>query len=358
MAQRFNGAGLDSVRATERTFDRVLRGYNRSQVDEYTKGLEAHLTELATADQQRADDNRVLYQQLHQAQMELLEARRAPQTGQEITYKHFGLRIEQILTLAHEHATAMESAAADVLAAQQAEQQRASADLRELETRLRQEMRDEAAAQQAAMDARVAERQAAVDEQAGRERAAAEALMAEAHALRERIRLEGQQVSAAAAVVEREREEWDKQLAAMRLEAERDANRVTADAELYSEQIRTVAEEYARQTRQTAQESAATARIAAERDASQLRLRLAEESSWMSVAEPAGAGESVPVLAGQETATDQQAHHEGRPGEELTDLTMWTDEPGKVLHELIRDHEPVRLNGADLSTTVPDPCAE
>src|SRR5262245_17805681 len=107
MSQGVDLLGLTGGGPNEPNFETVLRGYDRRQVDKYLKQIELEIAALAGERDEAYAQLNVLNQHLQQMQHELASARRFVATGDSVTYRHLGPRVEQILSLAEEQADAI-----------------------------------------------------------------------------------------------------------------------------------------------------------------------------------------------------------------------------------------------------------
>src|SRR3954452_9307588 len=121
-----NGAELYTLTngiATEPTFETAMRGYERKQVDRYVSQAEGEIVALAGERDEAFDQLRLLTEQVHQLQQELAVARSATAAPvpANVSFRHLGSRVEQILALAEDQAEAIKADAAQGIAAQRAE---------------------------------------------------------------------------------------------------------------------------------------------------------------------------------------------------------------------------------------------
>ena len=91
--------------ASEPTFDTVIRGYHRRDVDNYTQRAETQINALISERRDNQAQIRILTDQLHQVQSELAERHRhVPGIDEPLRFRHLGLRVEEILQLAEDQA--------------------------------------------------------------------------------------------------------------------------------------------------------------------------------------------------------------------------------------------------------------
>src|SRR3954452_20296947 len=86
------------------TFETAMRGYERRQVDRYVNQAEGEIVALAGERDEAFDQLRLLTEQVHQLQQELIVARSAtaPPVQADVSFRHLGPRVEQILGLAED----------------------------------------------------------------------------------------------------------------------------------------------------------------------------------------------------------------------------------------------------------------
>lgn len=284
---------LKAITATEPTFNTTLRGYDRRQVDQYAHTTETQLA-TALAESNRLDAKvRSLANELRVAQEELTELRRRPAVNEKASFKHLGLRVEQILTDAEEQAELVRTEAND-------EVTQLRARLADEVTRVRSALADEVTsgrqrlAQEVASEReRLAIEDREVREQHSRERheideARQTCAQAERQATQrmeiaqaEKSRAEGdlvrlkdatQQLLAAAQAeyervttsamenAERIHADLADRTRALREEAYEDANRVTLEAEAYAQTIVAEAEHHSIELRELTEGYAARMR--------------------------------------------------------------------------------------------------
>ena len=112
---------LGNDAASEPTFEVALRGYDKRQVERYVTQVEAEVTTLATEREQAYAQIQAMAQQIERLQQEATQARRQSGLGAEVSFRHLGPRVEQILALAEEQAEAIKASATDDIAARLAE---------------------------------------------------------------------------------------------------------------------------------------------------------------------------------------------------------------------------------------------
>src|SRR6185312_15672121 len=121
-----HGAELDVLTNgihTEPSFDNVMRGYHKRQVDRYVARVEAEILALATERDEAIAHIHLLTDQVHQLQADLAEARRVG-ASTAISFRHLGPRVEQILALAEEQADAIRNEAEQTVVDRQGEADR------------------------------------------------------------------------------------------------------------------------------------------------------------------------------------------------------------------------------------------
>ncbi len=84
--------------ASQPTFDQVMRGYDRKQVDRFVAVIEAELTALAKHRDDLFSQNESLNSKLRKLEREPGH-KPAPLAAEDLSYRHLGQRVEQILAL-------------------------------------------------------------------------------------------------------------------------------------------------------------------------------------------------------------------------------------------------------------------
>src|SRR5512140_3431288 len=95
--------GLGGDAATEPSFETALRGYEKKQVERYVARAENEIATLSAEREQAYSQIQALNARVEQLQQEAAQARRQGALT-EVSYRHLGPRVEQILTLAEEQA--------------------------------------------------------------------------------------------------------------------------------------------------------------------------------------------------------------------------------------------------------------
>src|SRR6476469_8817709 len=90
--------------ASEPTFEKAFNGYDKKQVDRYVQQVEAEIAALAAEREETYAQITLLNQHVVALQGELDAARRFVASGDTVSYRHLGPRVEQILALAEEQA--------------------------------------------------------------------------------------------------------------------------------------------------------------------------------------------------------------------------------------------------------------
>jgi cell division septum initiation protein DivIVA len=263
--------------ANEPSFDIAFRGYDRHAVDQYAHTMEAQLVALVAERQESQAQLRILGSQLHQVQAEVIELRRRPTPDDNISYRHLGLRVEQMLALAEEQAHELTSRAIAEATAQRDDAARMLQDAHELRERAVSEFEAVRVERRTEIERELAERRDAAEAEISRTRSEVRALQAEAAAALDQAQQESQRM-AQASELERERIINDAvaNAKAVHAKAEEDAAEVAAAAEEYARHTRTSSEEHARANRTAAEEQARATMAAAEQTATDVR-RQAEQ---------------------------------------------------------------------------------
>jgi cell division septum initiation protein DivIVA len=263
--------------ANEPSFDIAFRGYDRRAVDQYAHTMEAQLVALVAERQESQAQLRILGSQLHQVQAEVIELRRRPTSDDSISYRHLGLRVEQMLALAEEQAHELTSKAIAETTAQREDAAAMLRDAHELRERSVAEFESVRSERRAEMERELAGRREAAEAEIARMKAEVRALQAEAASALEQAHQEAQRM-AQASELDRERiiNEAVSNAKSVHAKAEEDAAEIAAAAEDYARQTRSSSEEHARQNRNAAEEHARATMAAAEQTATEVR-RQAEQ---------------------------------------------------------------------------------
>ena len=131
--------GLGGGAASEPSFETALRGYEKKQVERYVSRAENEIATLTGERDQAYQQMQAMQAQIERLQQEVTQARRQPTIGADVSYRHLGPRVEQILALAEEQAEAIKGSATDDLTARLAEAERIRS---EAETHARDGIRD------------------------------------------------------------------------------------------------------------------------------------------------------------------------------------------------------------------------
>src|SRR5262249_53751117 len=133
MAQGGDLFALSGGIPSEPNFDIAVRGYKRDQVDGYIQSLESDIAALAAEREDAYTQVQALAAQVHQLQQELHEQRMRGTVGtvvasSQVSFRHLGPRVEQILALAEEQAEAIKADAVTSVRDQRVEADRILAD--------------------------------------------------------------------------------------------------------------------------------------------------------------------------------------------------------------------------------------
>src|SRR3954470_21506961 len=187
--------GLGGDSATEPSFETALRGYERKQVERYVARAENEIAALAAEREQAYSQMQAMNAQIERLQQEVVQVRKQNGLGAEVSFRHLGPRVEQILTLAEEQAEAIKASATDDIAGRLAEAERIRA---EAEAHAHDGIRDfeiALAARRAEEERADAAKRAAAEKALIASRQAAEQIRADAEAIRTRARAEAQQLT-------------------------------------------------------------------------------------------------------------------------------------------------------------------
>jgi cell division septum initiation protein DivIVA len=120
--------GLGGDAATEPSFETALRGYEKKQVERYVARAENEIAALSAEREQAYAQIQAMNARIEQLQQEAVQARRQGPLSGEVSFRHLGPRVEQILTLAEEQAEAIKASATDDIAYRLAEAERIRAE--------------------------------------------------------------------------------------------------------------------------------------------------------------------------------------------------------------------------------------
>src|SRR5689334_15783286 len=180
--------GLGGDAASEPSFETALRGYEKKQVERYVARAENEIAALAQEREQAYSQIQAMAGQIDRLQQEITNARRQGPVGAEVSFRHLGPRVEQILALAEDQAEAIKASATDDIAARLAEAERIRA---EAEAHAHDGIRDfeiALAARRAEEEKADAARRADTEKAVQASRQAAEQMRAEAEATLTRAR--------------------------------------------------------------------------------------------------------------------------------------------------------------------------
>src|SRR5689334_25307200 len=94
--------GLGGDAASEPSFETALRGYNQKQVERYVARAENEIAALAAEREQAYSQLQAMSAQIERLQQEITQVRRQSGAVGEVSFRHLGPRVEQILALAEE----------------------------------------------------------------------------------------------------------------------------------------------------------------------------------------------------------------------------------------------------------------
>jgi cell division septum initiation protein DivIVA len=243
------------------SFDLVLRGYDRRQVDRFVAQLDAEVAGFAARRDEAIAQAQALAAQLTDLQNQMGELRRHVSV-EKPSYKHLGARVEQIFGLIEEEAASVRGGA--------------EADAR----KVMQAARADADALRAQAERALTDRHAAVEQEYAAKTKEADRLVADAEKRANALRRESEQLRAevdkqAASLRERTKtevrqaqEDANQYAARIRGEAEKHAKKVLTEADEHAARVRSKADEAARETadlsRRQSERTLATARSEAE----------------------------------------------------------------------------------------------
>ena len=206
--------------SSEPDFETALRGYNRSQVDKYWTQSENEIHALKLENEEVWGQVQALASQVQDLQMELADLRRRGPVG-DVSFRHLGARVEQILGLAEDQAESIRANAVQDISGLRAEAERLLSDARGRAAKANEDFELALGARRAEEERSVTERRAAleaetraVEERAVASRAEADRIVAHAHAEAQRI------TAAVTGQLEQARHEAERELQALRASAE------------------------------------------------------------------------------------------------------------------------------------------
>src|SRR5689334_13522248 len=185
--------GLGGDAASEPSFETALRGYEKKQVERYVARAENEISALVSEREQAYSQIQAMAGQIDRLQQEAAQSRRQPGLA-DVSFRHLGPKVEEILAKAEEVAADIKSSATDDIAARLAEAERIRA---EAEAHAHDGIRDfeiALAARRAEEEKVDVARRAAAEKAVAGSRQAAEQLRAEAESTLTRARAEAQQL--------------------------------------------------------------------------------------------------------------------------------------------------------------------
>src|SRR5688500_9303438 len=114
---------------TEPNFEIAVRGYKRDQVDKYFAQAEGEIAALGAERDAAYTQLQALASQLQEAHIELAELRRQAARG-DVSFRHLGPRVEQILALTEDQAEEIRASAVNEIAERRSEADRLLAEAR------------------------------------------------------------------------------------------------------------------------------------------------------------------------------------------------------------------------------------
>ncbi|HZV84873.1 MAG TPA: hypothetical protein VFF48_07805, partial [Brevundimonas sp.] len=187
--------GLGGETASEPNFETALRGFEKKQVERYVARAENEIAALAAEREQAYQQIQAMAGQIDRLQQEATQAQRQGGLGSEVSFRHLGPKVEEILAKAEDVAADIKKSATDDIAARLAEAQRIRA---EAEAHAHNGIRDfeiTLAARRAEEEKADAARRAAAEKAIATSRQAAEQMRAEAQSTLARARAEAQQLT-------------------------------------------------------------------------------------------------------------------------------------------------------------------
>src|SRR3954471_16544095 len=105
--------GLGGDAASEPSFETALGGYAKKQVERYVARAENEIAALAQEREQAYAQMQTMAGQIERLQQEAATTRRQGPVGTEVSFRHLGPIVEQIMVLAEQQAEQIKSSATD-----------------------------------------------------------------------------------------------------------------------------------------------------------------------------------------------------------------------------------------------------
>ena len=250
------------------SFELVLRGYDKRQVDQYVSQAHGDISTLAAERERTLGQIHDLTGQLKRLQVEVTELRQRPAQVDRASFRDLGPMVDEILALAEKQAAAIMGSAAQRAADREAEAEKVLVQAREQAAQKVRDLQVELAARRTAEERAHGERRTAaqaelteIRESAEKQRADGEAACerAEQEANRikeqsvqhvERVRAESEAMQEAArAQAQQERTQWqadmEREIGERRTEAAKKIAALHAQAQQHSDEVRRRSDEQA-----------------------------------------------------------------------------------------------------------------
>src|SRR6185503_4351280 len=131
--------GLGGGVRSEPDFDTAIRGYLKPQVDKWVDNAANDIAVLTAERDEAFIQIQALAAQVQELQMELADLRRNTTHVGQVSFRHLGPRVEQILALAEDQAEAIRAGAVQEIADRRAEAEHILAAARERAARANQD---------------------------------------------------------------------------------------------------------------------------------------------------------------------------------------------------------------------------
>lgn len=276
---------------TEASFEVVLWGYDKKQVNGYVAQVEAEIAALDEERGQAYTQVQALAGQVEHLREELGRLHQRPAALDRVSFRHLGPYVEQLLTVAEEQAHAIRAGAAQEIEEKRRELDRLLTEAREKTEQASRDFELALAARRAEAERVDAQRQAEMEAELAAAREEAQRLRREAtevlaKAEQEAVRITDEATAQATRVTaeadthaQSVRADADSYAHGMRAEADSHAQSMRAAAEAHSQRLRTEADTYSYGVRSDADAYAASVITQADQDAAQVKTRAEQKAA-------------------------------------------------------------------------------
>ena len=256
---------------SEPTFDVVLRGYHRREVDAYARLVEGQLTGLITEQQDAQAQIRILTDQVERLRAAANELRPLPKDDDSLRFRHLGIRVEHILRLAEDQADALTAQSTAEANAMCTEAQRLLDEARDRAARATRDFEIALAERRGEAEREIAEHRRVVAEEATRVAAQSNRMRTDAEAALRTAQEEAHRVTkAATAEAELAHSTAARETQALWAKTREQIAALTVGAKAYAQATRTTADKEFREIRRAAQRHAEAVRAAATKSAAEV----------------------------------------------------------------------------------------